>query len=305
MAGVMDLIKQKKQELASKSGRNKAEKPQSGKHRYRFLPSWRNNGDLEEQWFMDFGQHFIKDDDPNKPGQDKIMAVYNCDSIIHGTTCDVCTALTTAVMSGDMDDGTIKRLKEAEAKGAVIFNALHLTGEDKKKPIVLQLTATTAEKLFSIAIEYDDEDINIVDLEDGIDIIIEKKGTGLETRYEVMAAAKSKPVDKSVLAELNDLDEFVNETDESKKKAISAIAVSSGVAALAGGTTSGALTDGRKSKDVPMDTDIDLDDEIPDDFDTAAEDPDVDDDGLDADYEPAAAADTSTDDDIDSLLDDL
>ncbi len=258
MASVMESIKKKKQEIASKTNRTKSAKPLPGKNRYRLLPTWRKEADGPV--FVEDGKHFIKDIDP-ATGKEKIQAVYNCDAIVNGTACDVCDALAAAAHSADIDDSTLNLLEEAKARGVILFNALHVTGPDPLVPIVLALTMTTADQVFSMIIEYDDAGVDMLSLTAGIDLIIDKTGSGFETRYSVIAAPKSAPVDASVMKSINDLDAFVAETDEARVKALSAISVVSGVPAIGRSASAGALTDGTKK---PTAEDMDIDDEVPD-----------------------------------------
>ncbi len=217
MASILDMVRAKKAQIQASSGRReKTHKPQPGKNRYRILPGWRkddSNGP-KEQFYRDFAQHFIK----NEAGE--IQAVVPSMEVIYGKEDPFADKLR-EIISRCTDDDELKRLKEMQAKGRVLLNALHLDGEDPTTPVPLDLTPTTFEKVLELIEEHGEE---MLDLENGVDIIITRSGKGLNTEYSVMAAAKSKPVDKAVMSKIIDLDAYVNqEYESSAKKAIASL----------------------------------------------------------------------------------
>jgi len=220
MSKIMDLVKSKKQALQASSGRReKTLKPQPGKNRFRILPGWRADKE-DPMFFADFGQHFIKDLDEN------LKAVYICADKTFGKVCPICDAIDHGMRTAG-DDDVIEALKEGKSKSRILFNALHLDGDDPSAPIILDLTPTTGEKVFDIMDEHGDD---FLSLTDGVDIIINRTGKGLNTEYSVLTAAKSKPVDKAVMANLNDLDAYVmQEYDEGRNKALAAISTVTGI----------------------------------------------------------------------------
>src|SRR6185369_17798296 len=93
-AELLEKIKQKKAAIQQSSGRReKTMKPTPGKSRWRILPTWRSNE--AEQFWHDFGQHFIK----NAAGE--LQAVYVCLSKTYGDErpCEVCESLQHAIKS--------------------------------------------------------------------------------------------------------------------------------------------------------------------------------------------------------------
>lgn len=220
MTDIMDIVNSKRANIKAQSGRReKTHKPQPGKNRYRILPSWRDASLNDPTFFHDFGQHFIKDQ------AGAIKAVYLCTEKTFGKPCPVCEAVAEGIMSG-ADDITVKALENAKSKGRILFNALHAEGEDPKSPVILDLTPTTAEKVLDLMGEYGD----ITALTGGTEIVITRTGTGLNTEYSVMPAAKSPDVDPAVMAKLHNLDDYVKqEYDEGLTKAIGAVSTVSGV----------------------------------------------------------------------------
>ncbi|NQZ54730.1 MAG: hypothetical protein HRT93_10840 [Piscirickettsiaceae bacterium] len=217
MADIMDLIRNKKKAIQQSSGRRqKTVKPVSGKNKFRILP---NPGDEEGQFWQDFGQHFIKDTN------DKLQAVYMCVEKTHERACPICEGIAQGINEAG-DDEIIEALKESRSSSRVLVNALHLDGEDAKTPVILELSPTTFEKVLELMEEYG----NVTSLSEGIDILITRSGTGLNTEYSVLPAAKSKPVDAAVLKNLHNLGEYVEqEYDEGRNKAIAAVSNVSGL----------------------------------------------------------------------------
>ncbi len=214
---VMELVRQKKKDIQMSSGlREKTVKPQSAQSRFRILPGWRGKDD--PTFFHDYGQHFVK-------GTDGILkAIYICSEKTFGKACPVCQALSQGIMNSDSDDVT-KAMTESKSKGRILMNALHLDGDDPTTPIILDLTPTTAEKVFELMDEYGD----ITDLVDGIGIIINRAGKGINTKYSILPAAKSDKVPVSMLDKLHNLDDYVmQEYEDGKVKAIGAVSNISG-----------------------------------------------------------------------------
>lgn len=219
---IQALIAAKQKEMAAKKSRQTTLKPADGKHKYRVLPSWRSNGD--SQFWHDFSMHFIKTpDSPDKP------TVYVCVDKTFGKPCDVCEAIRKS-MGRCGDDKLTEFLKKAQSSQRYLLNVLHLTGSEPTKPQVMEVGQSVFEDICAIIGEYGD----ITSLDDGTDVIIERKGSGLDTKYSVMAAAKSQPVVKSVLSGLINLDDFVaQENPANQAKALGAVGNIMGIMAPA------------------------------------------------------------------------
>ena len=203
MATLKEMMASKKAAIAEQSGRRTPTvKPGVGKTRFRILPSWRG---LEDPTFYhDFGQHFVKD------SKGQMLAVYVCVEKTFSKPCAVCDAIRDGIFAAT-NDADKALLKQANAGGRILLNALQVE-KDGNTPVILELSPTTFDKLIDIYQENADEDnenFNILtDINDGVDVIITRSGTGLNTEYSVQPALKgSKPVNKAVLAKLNNLDE--------------------------------------------------------------------------------------------------
>ena len=224
---LMEMVRNKKQAIQAQSGRRASTvKPQPGKSKWRILPGWR--GEADPTFYKDFGQHFVKGVDGT------LKAVYMCVEKTFGKICPVCESINAGIAEASSDE-VINALKEAKAKGRVLVNALHLDGEDPSTPVILDLTPGTFEKVLEVMEQYGEEGVNMLDLDGGIDIVINRTGKGINTEYSVMAAVKSGSVDKSVLKKLNNLDDYVaQEYEEGRVKALSAVSAVAGLPAPAG-----------------------------------------------------------------------
>lgn len=236
MSKLLEMLAKKSSAIKGASGqREKAISPAAGNNRYRILPSWRKDaaGNLiaDEQFFHDFGQHFIKG-----VGETKPKAVYVCLEKTYGRDCPVCQKIADAVAASH-DDDVINALKEAKAGGRVLFNVLETESTDPNTPKVLALPPTVAGQIFDTIADWGEE---VLSLETGRDFIIERNGTGLATKYAVRVAPKATAVPAAVLTKLHNLDEWVKqESDEQERRALSSVSAVAGLLAAPAGLTTG------------------------------------------------------------------
>lgn len=212
---IQDLIASKTKEMSAKKSRASTLKPAAGKHTYRILPSWR--GGEEMQFWHDFSMHFIKTAESGT----KPAAVYICAEKTYGKECEVCAAIKKS-MAVSVDDDMTKRLKEALSAQRYLLNVLHLTGPEPEKVQVLEVGQGVFESVCGLISEYGD----ITDPTDaGTNVIIQREGTGLDTKYTVLPAAKKTSVPKKCLGDaLINLDEFVaQENPAGETKALTAV----------------------------------------------------------------------------------
>lgn len=205
---LMELIAQKKAALKS-GNRQKTVKPPEGRSKWRILPGWRTDGD--PTFYHDFGQHFIKD------GTDTLKAVYVCVDKTFGKPCEVCGALEHAIKNTS-DDTMVELLKKSKASGRVLLNALHVDGDKPTEPQILELSPNTFAEFLNIVQEWGAE---VLDLDGGKDVIIERTGKGLQTKYSLQVAAKSVVVSADTMKKVVNLDEYVaQESEEQAKRAL-------------------------------------------------------------------------------------
>lgn len=160
--------------------------------------------DASKPFWADLGVHWIKAGPNEKP-----VAVVGCHDIVHSAPCPVCTAIEQAKKSA-VDDESLKIIKEWDSRKSVIVNALIRSGSDASDdPVILEMTPTTFGSILSVLEEYVSEGIDILDADEGQDFVIERSGKGLDTRYTVMLAPRSKPVPKGAMEKAVDLKEFI------------------------------------------------------------------------------------------------
>lgn len=214
---IQDLIARKKKDIDSKKANNiKTHKPPAGKNIYRILPAWREQTEAEKEddlsapFWHDFSLHWIKSDlDKNKPD-----AVYICTDKTFGKPCDICETLESAIVQ--LEDSPHKDLlKGQRSRQTYLLNALHVNGQNPTEPVILEVGTIIFEQICEHIAEYGD----ITDLQNGQDIIIKREGSGFETKYTVLPAAKSNPVSPSVMEKVHNLDTVVAQENATKAKA--------------------------------------------------------------------------------------
>jgi hypothetical protein len=211
--GIAELVaRTKKAQAAKKASGLRAIKPQQGKHTYRILPTWRLNTMPEEcakdvqPFWHDFAMHWVRTEKNGKP------VAYVCLEKTFGSECPICSAIGRGISSSN-DDETVDLLKSANASQKYLINVLHRSSPDKPNEVQVM---EVGQKIFDQLIEFLSEYGDITDLNDGIDLIINREGTGMDTTYKVLPAAKHKPVDVSVMPQLLDLDAVVQQENETK-----------------------------------------------------------------------------------------
>lgn len=309
MTDLLKMVQNKRKAIQRASGRGKKTvKIQGGKTQIRILPSWRGKG---EQFWHDFSQHYVHGA-PDSEGK-TLRAVYVCTAATFGKQCPICEAIEDGIRNAT-DDDTLKLLEKASVgkNPAVLVNAWF---PDTDEVEIVELRPSVFESIAGIMEDYGD----ITDPETGTDVIIERTGTGRDTRYHVNPAppAKIRQVPASVLERIANIDEFVDqEADEEQRKALTAVNVAAkGLAAPAGAFTAAALThDKGKQEFVPREEPMgmkghNIDDDIPFDIDDAEiEDVEVESEAekpQDVKLAEEVSDASSGDDDLDSLLADL
>lgn len=224
------LLKSKKQETSG-AYKERAISPQAGvRNRYRILPGW--DAANPEVFWQDFGQHYIKGVDG------KIKAVITCQDKSFGDVCPVCNAIDRAIPMTH-DDMTLKLLESAKAGAKVLFNVVEPESDKPNEVKILAVAPSVflgagrgTDKvggILQLIEEAAEEGINMFDLNEGFDIIIQKSGEGLSTRYSVSRAMKSKSVNPEVLKKLHNLKAYAEEAPSALTKAVGFVNASVGL----------------------------------------------------------------------------
>lgn len=198
---------------AAKAGMNRNQnrtvKPPKGKSTWRILPSLDDTNPLA--FYREMGQHWVKD------AKGQLVAVVICDEITFGKHCAVCEALDKAKRAAP-DEETKKLLDESYAKRSYIMNAVCIEGEKVGDEVhILEVGKKVMEQIIDAISETNEI------LEPGVggcDIVITRDGAGLNTTYSVTVrqASRCKPVSKSAMMQRHDLEAFVTEEAEAKKR---------------------------------------------------------------------------------------
>lgn len=218
MSALLELLKKKQQDMsASRKGRT-AKIPDGGS-RWRIMPSWRGEG---QQFWHDFGQHFIKD------AAGAMQAIYICTDKTFGKPCAVCDAVSHGI-KGAHDDATMKILQDAKSGARVLVNAMHLDSSEPQKMHVMEMPPTVFEQFVAICAEWEEAGESVLGAK-GKDIIIQRTGTGKNTKYTVQVAAKATVVPPEACSKLNNLDDYVaQESSEQQTRALNSVRAVSGL----------------------------------------------------------------------------
>lgn len=221
MSSAMDRLRQRRKQIAQESGdRAKTVKPPQGESRIRILPH--KSGDTSLAFDLTFGQHFIKDE------KDDLKAVYVCVDKAFGRPCPVCAAIQQGVNQAT-SDGQIEALDKSKAGNRVILNALIREGGGSNvkpnEPVLLDISPTLFGQIIDIFEQWGGESCWSTDA--GMDLIFNRTGTGMNTRYTVQPAPPNrneKAIPAGVLDKATDLDEWAKqEYDAGLQKAITAV----------------------------------------------------------------------------------
>jgi hypothetical protein len=188
---------------ARKTSGINAIRPPSGETRWRILPGWRKAD--RETFYHYYGKHWVKDAD------NKVVAVYLCERDTFGRPCPICDVLGDAIRASK-DDKVLEGLKEMNSKRGVLVNAVQISGPnaDPNKPVLLDLPCSLFENtLIPLMASRAVDDINILDLAEGRDVIIKREGTGFNTRYNMTDAAKATAVNPAVMDQVIDIDAWL------------------------------------------------------------------------------------------------
>ena len=204
MSNLLALLNEKKSKLDS-GNRAKTLKLKTGRNRWRVLPSWRKDdtkGDPEQFWH-DFGQHFIKGLDEST-GKEVIKAVYICTDKTFGKPCPVCDTVHSAMSSAP--DEMKELIKQSNASNRVLLNVMDREGDKPNEAQICEVPPGVFSQIVAIMQEWGPTEV--LDPSTGRDFIIERTGSGLNTKYSVTIAAKSEAVPAAVLGKLPDIDAY-------------------------------------------------------------------------------------------------
>jgi hypothetical protein len=227
------------------SGGDKAFKFPEGKTKIRILPAEKEG----DKFWADCGVHWIK---ASKDG--KADAVVGCRDVVYDEPCPIDEAIDIA-LKGAFDEQSAEIIKSWRARKSVLVNAIVRTGEKASAdPQIVEMTSSTWGHILGVAEEYLLTDgVNIFDLENGMDIVVERRGKNLDTTYTVMPSLKSETVSKEVAKKRHNLltyieSNFFREGDD--RKALNSIAAITGNPMLAKASIGGSRASAMLTKPV-------------------------------------------------------
>lgn len=193
------------------TSRDRAEKVPSGSSRWRILPRWdATPGEPGHP----FGLHYVK----NGAGS-AVEAVYLCTSHTYGKPCEVCdeVARTKAIAISHGDTALQKVLEDAASQKKILVNALrHQPDGSYNGPVVLAMPVRAYDDYLGLVVGYlEEHGIDMLSLDQGLDITINRTGSGLSTRYQVQPVPRATVIPASVMDSVTNLDDYVNQEYES------------------------------------------------------------------------------------------
>lgn len=249
-AQLLAEVRRKRREVESKSGFKKVRRLLPGKTTLRVLPSW--NPDNPMQIDQSWGQHFIKS------GKD-LKAIHICTRNTFGESCPICDQMAN-ISATSTDPQVLDMVKEAKPSNRTLVNAFIINspdGNNSTEAEILELPPSVFAAILSRFESGLEEGINIMDPDDGNNLIIEKSGTGLDTKYDVTTSMKSSPLPEGVADNVANLENWAHqEHDAQLQKALSEMKAISGVKTNVGlpapGGNKPAAIDGSTTKSVNL-----------------------------------------------------
>ncbi len=192
----LDAVLKRRQQAKEETERRKIKNwsCKEGRNKIRILPPW----DGSEEFFKAFGKHF-------NLGPEGKTIVY-CPEQTLGQPCPICAAI--KGMYKGADEEMKKHLSSISAPPRFAVNIIDLTEPDKGVQVA-ELPRTVMEAIWNIMV---DEEVGLGDITDpktGYDIIIDRTGTGLSTKYDVKAVKAPSMINPAFLENINDLDKMV------------------------------------------------------------------------------------------------
>lgn len=216
---LLEQIQGKRQQIADKktSGKNPY-KFKMKKTIVRILPSWRGSEAEHQPFYHDFGQAFIKDLDGNT------LAVIGDRRMCYGEDDEIRNLIVKACATAETD-AVRQHYKDMLAKPRVIVNALVLNDSDvdPNTAEILDFSQNQFDTILPLmeAIVLDGE--NPLDIDSGYNLIIEKEGTSLQTRYKLYFERKPSKASSTAMETVVDLDAFVRAKCAETDRAINAL----------------------------------------------------------------------------------
>lgn len=222
-----DLLKKKQTITDKKTGSKNTYKFKQRQTIIRILPSWREASAEDRPFYHDFGMAYIKDLDGN------LLAVVGDRKMTYGED-DPIRNLLNAAMGEAATDAQREHYKQMLAKQRHVVNACVLNDKDvdPSNPEIVEFSQNQLEQIIDkmIFIAKDGEDP--LNFANGYNLVINKEGTGLMTRYSFDFERRPSSISEDVMERVTDLDAFVRSKFVDSDRAINAIKSISQAASL-------------------------------------------------------------------------
>jgi len=204
-------------EVDNAQGGVKFWKTKEGRSKFRLIVDWPGNNGV---YFRDVATHYKVGPEKKSITCTKMTSTLAKQS---GKECYLCDKVL-ELMSSE-DESAQAAGKELRATTRYLMNIfVRNTGTEGGGLKIGQFPRTVHEAIYEFVFNPEDHG-EITDLIEGNDIIVERKGSGLDTKYKVSLAKIASPLStnereiKQVLEQAVDLNRFINFTDEETMRA--------------------------------------------------------------------------------------
>lgn len=213
---ILNLLKQKREEIASRKSRDSTAKLKDGDNYLRILP---NISNPEADFSQAFGMHYVKT--TTADGQEANTA-YICTQNTFGTECPICTLVIEGRArwkNNKPKDDEISQMRSAQR---YLVNGILTTADvwdEKTKVEVVELPQTVFDEICGRMMEEISEDSgNPLDLKEGYSFLIQRTGVGRNVKYSVSVKRKTskRELTPTYISQATDLEQYVNQQDESR-----------------------------------------------------------------------------------------
>jgi hypothetical protein len=197
MAVNLDLIRKKRQEALDEANKKNANFYSwiEGRNILRILPPWEGSEDITRI----FGKHWGL-------GSEGKINVF-CPKQCFGEPCPICEQLS-ILWKRNPSEEQKEWLRRVGAAPRYYANVVDMNNPDEG-PQIAELPKTVMEEIWNIML---DDEVGLGDISNpdkGYDLIIDKTGKGLSTRYTIRAKRTPSAIDKSYVDQVVNLDTFV------------------------------------------------------------------------------------------------
>lgn len=228
---LLDMVKKSGKDLAAKTNRDRPEAFPNGSSTWRILPSSLGAGN---PFYLKFVQHWIRHpfiDDPEKPSEKKLLAVWTSQSHAYGVEDEITESIEAGIVGAD-DPAIQAALGGARGSERHIMAMLCLEGPAKGEVKVMNVPQDVFEVIYKRATK-DKKFMNgeivepsFVSSDSGEWIFeVERSGSGRTgTRYSCTAdLVEPSQLDANIVGQIPDLNKYIAGDERAKSRALMAV----------------------------------------------------------------------------------